>query len=181
MTAAPLPGVSPPRFGSRAAAGRTGNAAPVIPNPGLNHLARRDIPARRRATNGLEAVGTNNPLLAGYRSGSRNDARLTRYIGDRALFARGRSNWRIANLPVTRKRRNAGASSARFRNEGQTLNFQRKRDRSRPCSLPYFLLFALARALRRPQKKPASRKRRRLFIPSPGRRSGPTRMLAYFV
>lgn len=64
MTAAPLPGVSPPRFGSLAAVGRTADDDAETPNAGLNHLARRAIPARRRTTNGLEAVDTDDPLLA---------------------------------------------------------------------------------------------------------------------
>src|SRR5271167_783771 len=65
MTAAPLPGVSPPRFGSRAPVGRACKVPPAAPKPGLNHLARRAMPARRRTTNELEAVDTDDPLLAG--------------------------------------------------------------------------------------------------------------------
>jgi len=54
MTAAPLPGVSPPRFGSRDAIVRAGPALA----PEWNQRAKRAIPALRRTTNGFEALGT---------------------------------------------------------------------------------------------------------------------------
>src|SRR5574337_309784 len=65
ITAAPLPGVSAPRFVSRGAIRRAGADAEA-PNAGLNHRAKRAIPARKRTTNGLEAVGTKTtPFLTG--------------------------------------------------------------------------------------------------------------------
>src|SRR5271166_5109959 len=63
VTAAPLPGVSLPRLGSREAVGRGGDAAEAA-RPGANHRARRAIPARNRTSNGFEAVGTKNDPIS---------------------------------------------------------------------------------------------------------------------
>ena len=161
MTAAPLPGVSPPRFGSRAPVGRTGNAAPVTPKPGLNHLARRDIPARRRTTNGLEAVGTNDPLLAGYTSGPRNDARLNtlyRRRSDLRERTLERQNCQFGRYAQEAERRGA---RRRFPDEAQPLILRGEREQRRPCSLLWHCrlaprgCFGSPKKCRRPQRTPA--------------------------
>src|SRR5271165_1685746 len=79
MTAAPAPGLSPPRLGSRDPAARTG-VGPAPPKPGANQRASRAIPALRRRTNGFEAPATNRPrccVLLGVRSTyAREDDRI---------------------------------------------------------------------------------------------------------
>lgn len=103
ITAAPAPGLSPPRLGSRGPAARIGvGAAP--PKPGANQRASRAIPARRRRTNGFEAPATNGPRLSRFSTVLRTCARepdLMWAPDDNP--ARATEEETIANLCVTRK------------------------------------------------------------------------------
>lgn len=111
MTAAPAPGLSPPRLGSRGPAARAGIGV-VPPRPGANQRASRAIPALRRSTNGFEAPATNGPRFLHYSMALRTNARERDLMwAPDELPARAFEEESIANLRVTRKGRLANKLS----------------------------------------------------------------------